>query len=531
MSWKEIAQHKRNTVNNQIPPQWRLDIIPSPEEQPNAGKYLDQILPQKEVEITSSTAIELLTQISNGQLSAVDVTTAFCHRSALIHQLCNCCSEIFFDRALERAHDLDKIFKTTGKTVGRLHGLPISLKDQVNIVGLDSAMGFVSKVNHPITEENESLLAQILYKEGAVFFIKTTTPTSMMSGDCYSHIYGYTVNSVNRKASCGGSSGGEGAIVGARGAVIGFGTDIGGSIRFPSGHQGLFGLKPSTSRFPYLNVSNTMADNPLIASVIGPMCTNIDDLDMISKVVLDNKPWLLDSKVPPIEWKSSMELPSKVKVGLIVEKGDIKFQPAVQRTLAEFSDKLTRQGHVVVPLEDKDLPVRYSYMGEVSGKLYQVNGYADIKQAFADADEPIVDFLSYIKDIQPMTVEKEWEVNKKKYYYTNVFNKFMIDNGFDCLIAPISGGCFTPGNVNFNLNACNIYNMFDYSSLAIPGLKVKSTDVYAEDYVPTNLINQEVYENFDIEALQGTPIGLQIVCGKYQEEKCIGLYRMFNREV
>ena len=53
----------------------------------------------------------------------------------------NCLSEIFFDRALTRAHELDEHLKRTGKPVGPLHGLAISLKDQFDIVGIDSTMG------------------------------------------------------------------------------------------------------------------------------------------------------------------------------------------------------------------------------------------------------------------------------------------------------------------------------------------------------------------------------------------------------
>jgi amidase len=71
-----------------------------------------------------------------------------------------------------------------------------------------------------------------------------------MSTECINAIYGRTVNGFNRNLSCGGSSGGEGALVGLRGSLLGFGSDIGGSIRVPSSFNGLYGLRGSYNRMP-----------------------------------------------------------------------------------------------------------------------------------------------------------------------------------------------------------------------------------------------------------------------------------------
>lgn len=68
--------------------------------------------------------------------------------------------------------------------------------------------------------------------------------------DSYNHVFGQSVNAFNKNLISGGSSGGEGALIGARGSVIGIGTDIGGSIRIPAALQGLYGLCPSVGRVP-----------------------------------------------------------------------------------------------------------------------------------------------------------------------------------------------------------------------------------------------------------------------------------------
>jgi amidase len=68
--------------------------------------------------------------------------------------------------------------------------------------------------------------------------------------DSYNHVFKQSVNSLNKEFISGGSSGGEAALVGARGSILGIGTDIGGSIRIPAVLQGLYGLCPTVGRVP-----------------------------------------------------------------------------------------------------------------------------------------------------------------------------------------------------------------------------------------------------------------------------------------
>ena len=87
--WKAAAEAKRNSVNNLIPEKWRLTSpVPSPEEQKDVtGAYICQFLSEREVEITESTATEIAQQTTTGQLTALEVAEAFCHRAAVAHQL------------------------------------------------------------------------------------------------------------------------------------------------------------------------------------------------------------------------------------------------------------------------------------------------------------------------------------------------------------------------------------------------------------------------------------------------------------
>lgn len=86
-------------------------------------------------------------------------------------------------------------------------------------------MGYVSWLGK-YAEEN-SVIVSLLYKAGAVFYVKTSVPQSLMICETVNNIIGRTVNPWNKDLSCGGSSGGEGAMIGFRGGVIGVGTDLG----------------------------------------------------------------------------------------------------------------------------------------------------------------------------------------------------------------------------------------------------------------------------------------------------------------
>ena len=166
--------------------------------------------------------------------------------------------EIFFDAAIEDARRLDKYYAQHNAPVGPLHGLPVSLKDQFHVKGVETSMGYVGWIGTFQGEKGtgrekvyESEMVKELRGMGAVLYCKTSVPHTLMAGETVNNITGYTWNPKNRHLSCGGSSGGEGALISLKGSPVGFGTDIGGSIRIPAAFNGLYGLRPSSGRLPY----------------------------------------------------------------------------------------------------------------------------------------------------------------------------------------------------------------------------------------------------------------------------------------
>jgi amidase len=134
---------------------------------------------------------------------------------------------------LADAKKLDEYFSQHKKTIGPLHGLPISLKDQFHLKNCETTMGYVGWIGKfnpggtvPTGKERvpESEMVRELRVLGAILYCKTSVPHTLMSGETINNIVGFTLNPKNRNLTCGGSSGGEGALIGLRGSPCGFGT-------------------------------------------------------------------------------------------------------------------------------------------------------------------------------------------------------------------------------------------------------------------------------------------------------------------
>lgn len=167
MTWEEKVENKRKSLIALIPEQWRIpdDQLPS-ESQRSAISFLEQsnLLTAEELTITKLTVQELVQKIASGAYTATQVCKAYCHRAAIAHQLINCLHEICFESALERAKELDEYFQKNGRTIGLLHGIPISLKDQFRVKGLESCIGYVSKLG--TVDDEESVFTECLRKAG-----------------------------------------------------------------------------------------------------------------------------------------------------------------------------------------------------------------------------------------------------------------------------------------------------------------------------------------------------------------------------
>src|SRR5271156_6287676 len=159
--------------------------------------------------------------------------------------------------ALKKAKEHDEYQQRTSNTLGPLHGIPFTLKDTYAVKNYDSSLGISSRAKNPAKES--SVLYETLTKLGAILLAKTNVPQTLLAFECNNPIFGVTQNPVVKGFTCGGSSGGEAAVLARNASAIGFGSDIGGSLRIPTGWCGIYSLKTVRGRFPVRGHSCTFS--------------------------------------------------------------------------------------------------------------------------------------------------------------------------------------------------------------------------------------------------------------------------------
>ncbi|KAJ5714166.1 general amidase [Penicillium malachiteum] len=506
--WQTKAQNKRASLRASIPEEWRLDqeILDRASKQRDlTGQYIQQYLEPEEIAIIGHDSTTIVENIRNKKWTSLQVAKAFCKTAAISQQLNNCLHEIFISQALQRAEELDAYLETHGTTVGPLHGLPISLKDQFYVKGIPTSMGYIGWLdtyegdsNPKLVHKVESQIVGELLSLGAVLYCKF--------GETVNNIIGQTLNPVNQNLSCGGSSGGEGALQALRGSSVGLGTDIGGSVRIPAAFCGTFSLKPTHDRLSYRNVANVIPGETTYPSSVGVMGTSIDALRLVLSSILSTEPWLRDPVVVPIPWREKIaeetlarsDGSTPLKLGIFWTDDWVTPHPPVQRALRLIVKAVKGAGHKVVewtpPSQKTAKRVHVSFLKADSGY--------DINKQLALSGEPLIPQLRdsftlhkpmSLLEYQALTTEgRDYEAA-----YSDYWNSTSVDDAYSEAI-----------------------NLMDYSAVVIPVTKAdKEIDQADKTYEPLNDLDAQNWEAYEPEIYHGAPVGLQIVARKYEEEK------------
>ncbi|KKZ60309.1 hypothetical protein EMCG_04952 [[Emmonsia] crescens] len=428
--YKAIARKKLEQHESCIPKEWRLSDqwIPagmlSVEESVMVINKYDAVnvmdvprkcglLNAKELEITEKWDIKgLLQQIAAGKLSSREVSEAFCKRAAISHQLTRCLTEPLFDEALARASQLDAHFKRTGKTMGPLHGLPISFKDTYDIKGIDSTTGLVALAFKPA--EANAPLVDLLLDLGAVIVAKTNIPQTLAALDSVNNLFGRTLNPLNLKLTPGGSSGGEGVLVAMRGSMIGLGTDIGGSIRIPAMCLGIYGFKPSTGRVPFggqLGGGVPGKTRVGLQPVAGPIARSMADIDALMREIVPRAELYGEDCIPG-QWGASetprqLSKQRKFTIGVLPSDGRIQPLPPIAKVLNEVAQALRKVPGVEVV--EIPIPDALGDCQRVANELMSLDGAGNMADLLESTSEPLIPWLqSRFKRGTPRTLAQAY---------------------------------------------------------------------------------------------------------------------------
>ncbi|KAI0393895.1 amidase [Xylariaceae sp. FL0594] len=525
-TWEVVAAKARQDLLNSIPEEWRVpaDLLP-PETQDDVTVWPKSSgwFTQEELDITESRALDLLPKLASGELKSETVTRAFCKRASAAHQLVNCLSATCFDRAIETAKALDARLAQGGKSVGPLHGLPVSLKDNFNLKGLDSTVGFTSHVGDPAGDDAE--LAKLLAEAGAVFYVKTNVPTAMMIAESVNNVFGRTVNPLNRKLTSGGSSGGESALLAFKGSPLGVGTDIGGSLRIPAACTGIFTLRPSFGRFPTNGCRSGLPGQEAVNSVNGPMTRDLGDLLFYSKTVVDAEPWHRDPRCLPIPWRT-VALPQKLKIGVLWHDGVVSPTPPVARALRHAVEKLKPAGHEVVEWSPADQVEGLKLLG----RMFLADGGKAVKKELERTGEPLRPELEGFGSAQELGAFEYWALHLERQAFQKKYLDRWNEAGIDALLCPVTPYSSVENGKFRHVGYTGVFNVLDYSAMSfpVPGLKAdQAKDVaQGETYQPLSELDKVVQGEYNAQSVHGMPVSLQLVARKLEEEKCIEMCRV-----
>ncbi|RAL05299.1 putative general amidase [Aspergillus ibericus CBS 121593] len=412
--YQSIAARKQQHLDSLIPPEWRLDASQIPAGMLSRADSITQtssyesinvtaiprtcgLLTPPELHITEDYNIRaLLAEIHSQRLTAEEVTRAFCKRAAIAHQLTRCLTEPLFTQALDRARTLDTHLQSTSRPIGPLHGLPISIKDTFHITNVDATNGLTALAFHPATRD--AALVTLLQSLGAIIITKTNVPQTVGTLDTCNHLVGRTLNPLNRRLTVGGSTGGEAALLALCGSMIGFGTDIGGSVRIPPMCTGLYGFKPSQGRLPYggqQDAGHIPAKGRIgLQPVAGPLARSVEDIGFVMGEIVPRAELFGEDCIPGT-WgpTSPLSNPSKPKlrVGVLRSDGIVEPLPPIAKVLDEVARILRRTPGVEVV--EVPVPPALSKCQGLANKLMGIDGGGLMMDLLEKTGEPLTPWL------------------------------------------------------------------------------------------------------------------------------------------
>jgi amidase len=237
--------------------------------------------------------------------------------------------------------------RRAGET-GPLLGIPVTVKDMIDTAGLQCRAGSLARNDVPTVDA--TLVARIR-RAGGVILAKTSMPELGLSYETDNRLQGRTLHPLDPARTPGGSSGGEGAVLGADASVIGVGTDGGGSIRVPSSYCGLFGLRPTPGRVPLTGSWPAgRAGSMFDLTNAGPMGRSAADIADLLQVIAG--PDLIDPFAHPValaDWRD-VDLRG-LSVGWYTADPITSAVPAVADGVEAAARALARAGASVRPIE------------------------------------------------------------------------------------------------------------------------------------------------------------------------------------
>lgn len=490
---------------------------------------------------------DIAKKLAAKDLSSVEVTDAFLKRIEETQPQTNAYARVLDDSARKQAKESDAR-RAKGEARGPYDGVPISLKECVNIKGEPSTIGLPSRAGHRAM--NDGVLAGIAKDAGCVILGQTNISQAMLFNEASNPVYGRTNNPFNVERGPGGSSGGEGAAIGAFASPGGIGTDIGGSIRLPAVYNGGVGLLPTVDRISNRGNTPGIPGQEVIRGQAGPMAHTTDDLLALLEIFSPTKCAARDPRVKPFPVLAPEDVNLKgIRVGLFDEDEVIAPPKSARRALNDARRALENAGATVVgfkPPHARDIPFLYLALMSADGAktlmeqvdfdhldpalstLWRIAKIpAAAKRALSGALKRRDPNLANIfRSVGEKSVADVWKLTTQaRTMAGDVFDAWNRSE-LDAVIAPVHGTVGLPHGMSRDTTLAHSWS-FHFNFLGFPAVGIATTTVRDDEQKrPKGRGRVEKLLAQCDAGSAGMPSGIQIAARPYREDVCLALSRV-----
>ena len=318
-----------------------------------------------------SSATDLLRALRTGGISAPELTDLYIHRIERHDGRLNAVVVRDFDRARQQARAADQA-RARGETKALL-GLPITLKESINVTGLGTTCGVPEWKGY--ISQHDAPAAARTRAAGAVLLGKTNVPPMLADWQSANPIFGRTGNPWDLERTPGGSSGGSAAAIAAGLSALEVGSDIGGSIRVPAAFCGIYGHRPSETLLPKSGQfpMPPLPNSAVVMGVQGPLARSAEDLELALSVLAgpevgEDVAWT--ATLPP----ARRERLADFRVAILPPISWLPVDSEITAALHDLATRLGKRGAVVKEAQPEGLGDHREYHGFYRMVLSAVTG-------------------------------------------------------------------------------------------------------------------------------------------------------------
>ena len=446
-------------------------------------------------------AAALAARITAGELSARDAVESCLDAIARVNGELNAVVQLAPERALSEAAAADKR-QAAGETLGPLHGIPVTIKDCFATEGIVTTVG-TTGLRSFVPDADDVTVAR-LRDAGAIVVGKTNCPEFLMGLESDNLVYGRTVNPYDVSRTCGGSSGGEAAIVGAGASPLGLGSDSGGSLRVPAHFCGVPTLKPTHGRVPM-----TSAVFPSVGPFsrlrgIGALAPTVDDLVLALGVLAGpdgRDPW---AAPVPLSDPVAVDV-GALRIALYTEDGvsspTAETVAAVEGAAGVLEEAGARVDNERLPGADEAVEIFTGILGGDGGA-----GMRRILEAVGTTEPSplIANMLAIVSsNEQPASQYADTLARWDRFR----LNAMTFLDRFDVVLSPVAAVPALPHGTTFQ-------HIGDFGFVSSHNLTGWPAAVVRAGTSP-----------------EGLPTGVQIACGPWREDRALAVARLLEAEL